>query len=151
MGWLTRDRTTPPVSTRREALDCIPVKNRQVQEERLENGDVLVRYPVTVRPWVAAVARWLGAGDTPPRTARLQLDRLGSGVWSLLDGQTPLRRVAAAFAEIHRLERKEAEVAVAQFVRELGRRGLIGLRWNPAPGGSADGSPPGGRPKVKRP
>jgi hypothetical protein len=112
---------------------------------------MLVRYPVTVRPWMAAVARWLGAGDTPPRTARLQLDRLGSGVWSMLDGQTPLRRVAAAFAEIHRLERKEAEVAVAQFVRELGRRGLIGLRWNPAPGCPADGSPPGGRPKVKRP
>jgi len=151
MGWLTRDRATPPVQTRREALDCIPVKNRHIQEERLENGDVLVSYPVTVRPWMAAVARWIGAGGTPPPMARLQLDRLGAGVWSMLDGQTPLRRVAAAFAEIHRLERKEAEVAVTQFVRELGRRGLIGLRWNPAPGCPADGSPPGGRPTVKRP
>jgi hypothetical protein len=151
MGWLTRDRATPLVPSRREALDCIPVKNRHIQEERLESGDVLVCYPVTVRPWMAAVARWLGASNTPPRMARLQLDRLGSGVWSMLDGQTPLRRVAAAFAEIHRLERKEAEVAVTQFVRELGRRGLIGLRWNPAPGCPADGSPPGGRPTVKRP
>jgi hypothetical protein len=150
MGWLTRDRTTPPAPTRREALDCIPVKNRTVREERLENGDVLVLYPVTVRPWMAALARWLGAGDAPPRTAKLQLDRLGSGVWAMLDGQTPLRRIAAAFAETHRLERKEAEVAVTQFIRELGRRGLIGLRRNPAPGCRPDGSPPGGRSPARR-
>jgi hypothetical protein len=46
----------------------------------------------------------------------------------MLDGQTSLQGIAAAFSETHRLERKEAEVAVTQFIRELGRRGLIGLR-----------------------
>ncbi len=160
MGWLTKDRATPLPPTRGEALDCIPVKNRYVREERLENGDVLVRYPVTVRPWMGVLARWLGAGAAPPRTAKLQLDRLGSGVWAMLDGQTSLRRIAAAFAETHRLERKEAEVAVTQFVRQLGRRGLIGLRRDSTPGCRRDGSPPGGRqhtsreerrPPVKRP
>jgi hypothetical protein len=145
MGWLTRNRSTPLAPTRREALDCIPVKNRTVQEQRLENGDVLVVYPVAVRPWMAAMARWLGGDGAPPRTAKLQLDRLGSGVWAMLDGHTSLRRIAAAFAEIHRLERKEAEVAVTQFVRELGRRGLIGLRRNPA-----SGCLPGGRPQARR-
>lgn len=149
MGWLTKDRAGPLTPTRREALDCIPVKNRYVQEERLHNGDVLVRYPVTVRPWMGVLARWVGAGTASPRTAKLQLDRLGSGVWAMLDGRTPLRRIAAAFAETHRLERKEAEVAVTQFVRELGRRGLIGLQRNPAPGRLPDGSPPGGRPRAR--
>jgi hypothetical protein len=95
-----------PQQTRSEALTCIPVKNRHVREQRLENGDVVVLYPMTARPWMAALARWLGAGDAPPRTARLQLDRLGSGVWGMLDGQTSLRRIAAAFAEAHQLERK---------------------------------------------
>ncbi len=127
MGWLEKDRSTP-MRTRREALACIPVKNRQVREQRLENGEVVVLYPVTVRPWMATLARWIGAGVSPPRTAKLQLDRLGTAVWAMLDGRTSLRGIAAAFAESHRLERKEAEVAVAQFIRELGRRGLVGLK-----------------------
>jgi hypothetical protein len=62
----------------------------------------------------------------------------------MLDGRTPLRRIAAAFAETHRLERKEAEVATAQFIRELGRRGLIGLRRDSAAGRRRGDSPPGG-------
>lgn len=134
MGWLT-NKDSAALSSRREALACVPVKNRHVSEERLSSGEVVVLYPVTVRPWMATVARWLGAGPSPPRTAKLQLDRLGASVWGMLDGQTPLRRIAAAFAEKHRLERKEAEVAVTQFIRELGRRGLVGLRADSAPRG----------------
>jgi hypothetical protein len=127
MGWMMK-KPEPPLLTRGEALGCIPVKSRHVREQRLESGEVLVFYPVTVRPWMAKLARWLGFGDSPPRTAKLQLDKIGSAVWAMLDGQTPLSRIAAAFAEHHRLERKEAEVAITQFIRELGRRGLIGLR-----------------------
>jgi len=127
MGWLTKAPSASTLS-RREALTCIPVKNRHVRERRLENGDVVVVYPMMVRPWMESLARWLGADATPPRTAKLQLDRLGSAVWAMLDGQTSLQRIVAAFSEAHRLERKEAEVAVTQFIRELGRRGLIGLR-----------------------
>jgi hypothetical protein len=121
------------MQTRREALACIPVKNRHVSEQRLESGDLVVLYPVTVRPWMATLAGWLGAGASPPRTAKLQLDRLGSAVWAMVDGRTSLRGIAAAFAESHRLERQEAEVAVAQFIRELGRRGLVGLRSDSSP------------------
>jgi hypothetical protein len=121
-------KPAPPSLTRTEALGCIPVKSRYVREQRLENGEILVLYPVTVRPWMAKLTRWLGAADSPPRTAKLQLDALGSAVWAMLDGQTPLRGIASAFAARHRLERIEAEVAVTQFIRELGRRGLIGLR-----------------------
>jgi hypothetical protein len=127
MGWITKKPSPPPL-TRTDALGCIPVKSRHVREQRLESGEVLVCYPVAVRPWMAKLAGWLGGRDSPPRTAKLQLDQLGSDVWAMLDGQTPLRRIAEAFAADQRLERKEAEVAVTQFIRELGRRGLIGLR-----------------------
>lgn len=126
MGWLTR-RKARPVLTRTEALGSIPVKNRRVQEQRLESGELVILYPVTARPWIMKVSAWLGAAATP-RTGKLQLDGLGSAVWSMLDGQASIRAIAAAFAREHRLEPREAEVAVTQFVRELGRRGLVGLR-----------------------
>jgi hypothetical protein len=72
--------------------------------------------------------RWLGYGNPPTRTAKLELDRLGSSVWDMLDGRSSIRTIAASLAAAQRLEPREAEVAVAQFIRELGRRGLIGLR-----------------------
>lgn len=121
------------MQSRHEALACVPVKNRHVREQRLETGEVLVLYPVAVRPWMERLGRWLGAGSPAPRTGKLQLDRLGSAVWELLDGRSSLQRIAETFAESQRLERKEAEVAVAQFIRELGRRGLIGLRQGTRP------------------
>lgn len=88
----------------------------------------MILYPVTVRPWMAKIATWLGAADAPPHTGKLQLDLLGSTVWAMLDGRSSIRAIAATLAEEHRLEPREAEVAVTQFIRELGRRGLIGLR-----------------------
>jgi hypothetical protein len=126
MGWLAKTKATPQLS-RNEALDCTPVRNRHVSEQRLDSGEILIVYPLAVRPWMATVAKWLGARETL-RTGKLQLDLLGSSVWERLDGRTPLRQLAAAFAQEHRLEPKEAQVAVTQFVRELGRRGLVGLR-----------------------
>jgi hypothetical protein len=124
---MTRPKTKPP-ATRREALGGIPVKNRHVREQRLEGGELMILYPVTAAPWMERLSKWLGAYTPPPRTGKLQLDLLGSTVWTMLDGQTPLRKIAAAVAREHQLEPAEAEVAVTQFVRELGRRGLVGLR-----------------------
>jgi hypothetical protein len=124
---MTKQKTKPP-STRREALGAVPVKNRHAREQRLESGELMILYPVTALPWMERLSKWLGAEAAPPRTGKLQLDFLGSTVWAMLDGRTPLRGIAAAFAREHHLEAREAEVAVTQFVRELGRRGLVGLR-----------------------
>ncbi|MCU0559300.1 MAG: PqqD family protein [Desulfobacterales bacterium] len=114
--------------SREEALGCTPVKNRHVSASRRVGGEVVLHYPVSPPPWVARVARWFGQPPGPPRIGKLQLDVLGTAVWDMIDGRRSLREIAAAFAATHQLEPKEAQVAVSQFARELGRRGLIGLR-----------------------
>jgi hypothetical protein len=53
---------------------------------------------------------------------------LGTEVWGLIDGNRSVRRIIEIFAETHQLQIREAEVAVSQFIRLLGQRGLIGLR-----------------------
>jgi hypothetical protein len=126
MGWPRRTGRQTLI-TRADALGCTPVKNRHVRESRLESGEVVVHYPVAVHPWVARLVRFLGKEAAAPRDGKLQLDALGTAVWGMIDGERSLRRIVAAFAASHQLEAREAEIAVTQFVRELGRRGLVGL------------------------
>lgn len=59
---------------------------------------------------------------------KLQLDALGTEVWDLIDGRRSVRKIIQRFAETHRLHPREAEVSVTRFLRELGKRGLIGLQ-----------------------
>jgi hypothetical protein len=116
------------VPSREDALECTPVKNDQVEEYRLENGDLQLSYPVTTRPWLAGFVRRMGRKSEGTYLKKLQLDALGTEVWELLDGGSRVRDVIRQFAARHRLQKREAELAVTRFLRELGKRGLIGLR-----------------------
>ena len=114
--------------SRAEALQCVPVRNSQVGEERQEGGEVILAYPVTVRPWFAGLARRLGGDVDGTRLKKLQLDALGTDVWMLLDGKRSVQSIVSEFARKHQLHPKEAEVSVTQFLRQLGKHGIIGLR-----------------------
>ncbi len=113
---------------RTAALKYRPAKSLHITESRLETGEVLLEYPLTVRPWFAAVVKRLGGPRDSVQTKKLQLDAMGTAVWDLVDGNRSVRRIVQIFAETHRLENKEAEVSVTSFIRELGQRGLLGLR-----------------------
>jgi hypothetical protein len=72
--------------SRAEALKCIPVKNMDVTEIRLESGEVLLNYPVGIRPWMAKIVGHLGGKPDKTQTKKIQLDMLGTSVWDQLDG-----------------------------------------------------------------
>lgn len=117
-----------PTLSRAEALSRIPSKNLQIREERLDSGEVVIHYPVTIRPFFAGLVKRFGGSESQIQTRKLQLDQLGTSVWAMIDGNSSVRQLISIFATTHQLEVREAEVAVTQFLRELGRRGLIGIR-----------------------
>ena len=117
-----------PSISRAEALNRIPVKNSQISEKRLEGGEIVIHYPITVRPLFAGLIKRFGGPEVETQTKKLQLDELGTAVWDLVDGKRSVRQLVKTFAGMHRLEPREAEVSVTQFMRELGRRGLIAMR-----------------------
>jgi len=117
--------------TRGQALSFVPVKNSAVTEERLDAGGLRLTYPVTVRPAFSEVLRRVGIWDGRPSKKVIELDAMGGATWELVDGKRSVREVAAAFAARFRLDGREAEVAVSSFLRNLGRRGLVGFQ---APG-----------------
>ena len=114
--------------TRAEALARIPVKSRQVQETILDEGIVRLDYAVSARPWFAGILKRLGVAPEGRIEKKLQLDELGTQVWNMVDNRRSVREIIREFARSHQLMQREAEVAVTRFLRELGKRGLIGLR-----------------------
>ena len=121
-------RKKKPSISRAEALNSKPVKNSDVQEIHLESGDIQLTYPIRVRPWASALLNRLRGTSRNIQKKKLELDALGTAVWDLIDGERSVKQVIKQFSEQHRLHRREAEVAVTQFLLELGRRGLIGLK-----------------------
>jgi hypothetical protein len=115
-------------STRAEAFTYYPVKNREVREEKVEGGVIVLTYPLMIRPWLAVVAKRLRLQSREPLTRKLQLDEMGSLTWSLLDGERNVQDVVDFLCRRYNLNQREVEVATAGFLRELGKRGLIGLR-----------------------
>jgi hypothetical protein len=113
---------------RQQAMACVPVKNTDVAEERLDTGEVLLSYPMATRPWIDRLARAVGAGEPKIRRKKLQLDALGTAVWDLMDGRRTVRQVVRAFSKTHQLEDRESEMSVTLFLRQLGKRGIVGLR-----------------------
>jgi hypothetical protein len=121
-------RNKKPLISRSEALGSKPVRNREVEETKLESGDVMLTYPVRVKPWAGKLIDRFKGASGQPHIKKLQLDALGTTVWELIDGRRSVKEVIKIFSERHQLHRREAEVSVSQFLRELGKRGLIGLK-----------------------
>ena len=118
----------PAQLSRTDALDCIPIRNPMVVESRMDSGEMLLSYTETLKPWFAGILRRMNKASEIRRTRKLQLDILGTGVWDLVDGKATVMEIIDSFAEIHQLYHKEAEVSVIQFLRELGRRGIVGMK-----------------------
>ena len=113
--------------TRAQSLALVPVKNRDVDETFTTDGLVRLSLPVAVRPVLAGLARRLGLWDGQVLRKTVELDVLGTAVWRAIDGRTSVAAIAAGLARDYRLDTREAELAVAQFLRQLGRRGAIGV------------------------
>lgn len=134
MGFFRKKDAVAGGLTRGEALSFVPVKNVAVRQETTQDGKIRLTYPVTVRPAFSGMLRRLGVWDGRPSDKILELDELGATTWGLTDGRRSVRQVAEAFAGRYGLGAREAEIAVASFFRELGRRGLVGFQAPNAPG-----------------
>ena len=87
-----------------------------------------MRYPLALKPWLTELARRFGSASAgAPPMRQLELDELGSLTWDLIDGERSVRGIIRLFARKTEVHPKEAEAAVTQFLRELGRRGIIAM------------------------
>lgn len=114
--------------TRTEALAGIPVRSPSAAWDVLEDGTILIEYPLNIKPFFVQLARRFNLGEPQRPTKKLQLDAIGSRVWKMFDGEKEVKAIIMDVAEQTGLTLQEAEISVTTFLRELGRRGLILIR-----------------------
>lgn len=114
--------------TRTEALAAIPEISPAINWETVENGEILIEYPLPLKPFFVQLVSRFRKTREQKLTKKLQLDTVGSLVWLMFDGQNDVKNIIYAVSKEKELSLQEAEVSVTTFIRELGRRGLIHIR-----------------------
>lgn len=114
-----------PQLSKNEAFAAVPVPSRELKVLLTAEGLVRLSYPIRLHPWLARLVPRQAAA-VARRT--IELDGMGSFVWNHIDGDRSVRGLADLVTERYACLPVEAENAVADFLRQLGRRGIIGMR-----------------------
>jgi len=126
---LFKPKKTAPIPTtsitRTESLACIPVQSAHVTYSHQEDGNVIIEYPLPLKPFFVSLARKFNKTEEQKLTKKLQLDNIGSRVWLMIDGSTDVKTIIKRIVPETGLSLQEAELSVTTFLRELGRRELI--------------------------
>jgi hypothetical protein len=125
---LFRKKPKPPVMTREQALACTPVHNNIISWQEDSQGHVQLEYVMMLKPFFYSVLKRFAPENTEEPTRKIQLDALGSDVWKMIDGARTTSDIINEFSSQQSISTQEAEQSVTTFFRELGKRGLIGLR-----------------------
>ena len=116
-------RRKGPQLTRQQSLNAIPVRNRIIEVRRESGGTAVLVLKRSKSRRVRLIAKLFYV----PEERKIALDELGTYVWDLCDGRTPVKKIISLFASKHKLGRKEAEVSVVEYMKQLTKKGLLGL------------------------
>jgi hypothetical protein len=106
-----------------EILRSRPIRNENLNTEELEGGGLRIHTKRREVWWVKLLAIIFPI----PRDRRVELDAVGRQVWELCDGEHTLRDMISLFQQQHKLTRAEAEWSLRNYLKDLGRRGLVGF------------------------
>ena len=113
-----RPRVTPE-----QILGSRPVRNESVSVEETEDGRLRIVAQRRNDWWIRALNVVLPI----PRERRVELDEAGRQVWEMCDGEHTLRDMIDVFQERHKLTRMEAEWSLRNYLKDLGKRNLVGF------------------------
>ena len=125
---LFKSKVQPGPLNRTESLACIPQHLPGIDWEHTEDGDILIEYPLSIKPFFLQIAKRFKKESQTKLTKKLQLDALGSSVWLMIDGESDVKTIIKEFAEKSGLSLQEAEQSVTSFFLQLGQRGLIAMK-----------------------
>lgn len=107
--------------TREQAMSAWPVRNPSLTVHEGEDELITVELPRR-KDWVGGA---LGFLFFVPDSKPVQLDEVGSFVWKRCDGEHTVNEIAVALAKEYKLNRREVDVSLTQYLQTLGKRGMV--------------------------
>jgi len=102
----------------------MPIQNPGLRVDRDDDGCVVFLIPRRDTLWVKVLDKIL----VVPKYRRLGLDEIGSYVWEMCDGQTTVRAMIRRFSKQYKLSRKEAEVSMVAYLKQLAKKGIVAIQ-----------------------
>lgn len=103
-------------------LTARPHVNRSMRTQPRRDGGLLATIPLRRPKYLVPPLSWLLPYS---RNRRVRLDRIGTAVLDLCDGQRTVEAIIEKFAVEHKLSFRESQVPVTTFLRQLTERGLV--------------------------
>ncbi len=116
-------RKKSPQLPRKDLLRSKPVRNGRLTCEENSDGEIVLGIPRRKTWWINTMSRVFYV----PSRRTVVLDKIGSFLWGLCDGQNTVDHVIATIRNEYKLERKEAEISTLTYLKQLTEKGLIGL------------------------
>ena len=100
------------------------LRNQLVEWESDDKSEIaLPAIPQNHKAWLRIIARVFSLPDKRV----IMLDDVGSYVWQLCDGKKSLSQISKQVSDKYNLTVKEAEMSLIDYLRTLGKRGIIGF------------------------
>lgn len=116
-------RRRPKPLSREQSLGSVPLRNEAIEVERTDSGEIRLVIPLRQTLLAKALSRFLQV----PKKRKVVLDEIGSFVWEQCDGKHTIRQIIGSLCGRYKLHRKEAEVSVVAYLRQLAAKGIIGI------------------------
>ena len=119
-------RRKKPHLTKDQVYASRPVRNPNLRWERDEAGLVVLSIPRRAD----GLGKILTIVFVVPKSRSVQLDEVGSFVWQLCDGVNSIREMIRKLGSEYKLNRKEADVSLTTYLRDLAKRGIVGFEMD---------------------
>jgi hypothetical protein len=112
-----------PKIGREAMLNSKPSRNDALEWSKNEAEEIVI----TLRRAETTKVRLLSKLFWVPEKRTLVLDQIGSQVWEMCDGRTTVQAMVRRLSEAHKLNQKEAEISLLTYLKNLGRKRLVGF------------------------
>jgi hypothetical protein len=106
-----------------QAFEARPVRNPRLKWR--VNDDECVEVVVPRRKDV--FGRTMGFLFFVPESRPVILDEVGTRVWHLCDGERTVEQISRVLSDEYKLGRREVEASLTEYLRTLGKRGMVGF------------------------
>lgn len=104
-------------------LESHPTRNPLLAWEVNADGEVVITIQRQQNWKVSLLAKLFSI----PKKRVIALDEVGSKVWLMCDGKHTVAKMIDSLSETYKLNKKEAEVSLLNYLKILGKKRIIGF------------------------